>query len=241
MDRAVKRAPRTTPASSRGLESRRALLAAASEEFALHGFAGGSVDAIAARAGVNKAMIYYHFGSKQGLYVEILRDVFGSMSARTGAIVGSPAAPEEKIAEFVATISAEADARPHLPPMMMREIAEGAHHLDADTLRVMARVFFNLREILEQGVRDGVFRRVHPFFAYLSVISPIIFFRASRPLRATLARHGVVPGVDALDNRLFLEDLTKNLIRALAKDPEPVRSTAARPKQLGRPRSGGSR
>ncbi|HXW08421.1 MAG TPA: TetR family transcriptional regulator, partial [Vicinamibacterales bacterium] len=41
--------------------SRHRLLDAAAAEFAAHGFAGASVDRIAAAAGLNKAMIYYHF------------------------------------------------------------------------------------------------------------------------------------------------------------------------------------
>src|SRR5262245_20402677 len=42
-----------------------AILAAATTEFATHGFGGGRVDRIAARAGVNKRMIYHHFGHKR--------------------------------------------------------------------------------------------------------------------------------------------------------------------------------
>jgi len=74
------------PRTRRPADSRDALLAAATDEFALKGFAGASVDTIAGRAGVNKAMIYYHFKSKERLYLEILRGVFISMGARTGAM-----------------------------------------------------------------------------------------------------------------------------------------------------------
>src|SRR5512135_965943 len=90
------------PTHPRRLGSKDALLAAASEECALHGFASASVDAIAGRAGINKAMIYYHFGSKQGLYVEILRSMFASMGERTAAIANSSAGADGKVAAFVA-------------------------------------------------------------------------------------------------------------------------------------------
>ncbi|MCP4657706.1 MAG: helix-turn-helix transcriptional regulator, partial [bacterium] len=46
--------------------TREALLEAATELFAERGFDGAKVEAIARRAGVNKAMISYHFGGKQG-------------------------------------------------------------------------------------------------------------------------------------------------------------------------------
>ena len=53
--------------------SRRALLEAALEEFAAHGFAGTTVRAIAARAGVSKDLINYYFGGKAELYREVQR------------------------------------------------------------------------------------------------------------------------------------------------------------------------
>lgn len=224
----------------RAADSREALLAAATDEFALHGFDGTSVDTIARRAGVNKAMIYYHFKSKERLYLEILRGVFTSMGDRTGAIAGSQASAPEKIAGFVAAISAEADARPYLPPMMMREIAAGARRLDAETLRLMSRLFNNLNVILEQGVREGVFRKANPLLTYFSLISPIFFFRAASPVRAAMERHQLIPGVKALDNAVFLEHLTSNILHALAPGAGalPKRTPAARGTASRQPRRG---
>ena len=49
------------------------LLAAARQEFSAKGIAGARVDAIAERAGVNKQLVYYYFGSKDGLFRELLR------------------------------------------------------------------------------------------------------------------------------------------------------------------------
>jgi AcrR family transcriptional regulator len=48
------------------------ILAAARGEFGQHGFAGARVDRIARRAGVNKQLIFYYFGSKRGLYRSVL-------------------------------------------------------------------------------------------------------------------------------------------------------------------------
>ncbi len=49
-------------------DTRRRLVAAAVEEFAAHGLAGGRVDRIAAGASANKRAIYDYFGSKEGLF-----------------------------------------------------------------------------------------------------------------------------------------------------------------------------
>jgi AcrR family transcriptional regulator len=71
------RRPRRAPAGAERQRdadrSRRALLDAALEEFSLRGFAGARVADIARRAGVNKQLINYYFGSKEGLYLALQR------------------------------------------------------------------------------------------------------------------------------------------------------------------------
>jgi TetR/AcrR family transcriptional regulator len=63
------------------------ILAAATAEFSAHGIAGARTDAIARRAGVNKRMLYYCFGSKQELYRAVLR---AKIVAKAGAIESAP-------------------------------------------------------------------------------------------------------------------------------------------------------
>jgi TetR/AcrR family transcriptional regulator len=172
--------------------SRRTLFAAAAREFAAHGFAGGSVDRIAAAAKLNKAMIYYHFGSKAGLYREILRDMFAAVGARVHEAAASDRPPEEKVRQFVVAIATEAEARPHFPPIWFREIAEGGAHLDAETLRHVASVLSALRKIIEDGVRAGRFKPVNVFLVHAGIVGPLLLhFVASGALRKRLQKAGV--------------------------------------------------
>jgi TetR/AcrR family transcriptional regulator len=195
--------------------TREAILLAAATEFAAHGFAGASVDTIAARSRFNKAMIYYHFKSKQGLYVEILREGFRSVGDRTTALVESNLTPEAKIEGFIDTLNAMAATRPYMPPMMMREIAEGAVRLDPDTLRLMARIFGNLRHILEEGARLGVFRPADPILTYFTLITPVIFFRASTPIREAFSRLRIIE-FRQIDAAAFIGHLKSTAIAALS-------------------------
>src|ERR1051325_2903361 len=73
------------------------ILDAAAHEFAERGFAGARVDRIARRARVNKAMLYYHFKSKERLYRTLLRQMFALAAERLTAIVDADRAPAEKI------------------------------------------------------------------------------------------------------------------------------------------------
>jgi AcrR family transcriptional regulator len=68
---ARRRAPRPEERRVDGEKSRAALLDAALEEFSAKGFAGTRVRDVAARAGVSKDLIAYHFGSKDGLYLAV--------------------------------------------------------------------------------------------------------------------------------------------------------------------------
>jgi TetR/AcrR family transcriptional regulator len=53
--------------------TREAILNAAEEVFAEHGFDGARIDAIAAKAGYNKSLIFQYFGDKLGLYGRVVR------------------------------------------------------------------------------------------------------------------------------------------------------------------------
>lgn len=171
--------------------TRQRLFAAAAAEFAARGFAGASVDRIAHAARVNKAMIYYHFGSKAALYQEILGDMFQAVAAHVGRVAASDLSPEDKLAQFVAAIADEAEARPHFPPIWFREIAESGAHLGESTLAAVAGIVRTLGGILDQGVRQRRFRRTNPLLVHASIVGPLLLFFASAGVRRRLERAGV--------------------------------------------------
>ena len=57
--------------------------------------------------------------------------MFDAVGERIRAVAASDATPADKLTQFVAAIAAAAEARPHFPPIWLREIAEGGDHLDA--------------------------------------------------------------------------------------------------------------
>ena len=82
-----------------GRETREAILAAASVEFAEKGFALGSMRAICANAGVNSALASRYFGSKEGLYKVVAKRLFGDLGAPLAALArGVATAAEWKVA-----------------------------------------------------------------------------------------------------------------------------------------------
>ncbi len=195
--------------------TREVLFDAAAREFALHGFEGGSVDRIAVAARLNKAMIYYHFGSKARLYAEILDEMFRAVGERVRSIARSGLAPEAKVRDFVEAIATEAEARPHFPPIWFREIADGGKHLGDPTAREVAGIVATLGAFIEEGVRGGEFVHVPHMLVHAGIVGPLLLFFASRPLRARMERAGV-KGAARLERDLVvshIQNVTLGMLR----------------------------
>src|SRR5687768_9682099 len=103
-------------------DTRKRILAAACDEFGAHGFAGTTVDRIARRARVNKAMIYYHFPNKRALYTCIIRDVFAPISERVRAAMANDSPPDKKLELVIETLVRSVDESTHFLPIFLREI-----------------------------------------------------------------------------------------------------------------------
>jgi len=121
--------------------SRSALLDAAQGEFADKGFTGARVDAIAARAGVNKQLIAYYFGSKQGLY--------DAVTERRRALVAEFDTPGTSLPDLARRYSEAFRDHPDLERIYLRET------LDQDPDDVVfdpdAREVVDLRRRQEEG------------------------------------------------------------------------------------------
>jgi len=182
------RHPRTPAPETRDSGSRQRILAAATAEFAARGFDGTTVDRIAARARLNKAMIYYHFHSKRALYTCVLRDIFTLMSERLASVARDDDKPADKMDRFVATFVTEGQHHAHLAPIMLREIAEGGRRLDEETYTAMLRVVRAMSGIVEQGRASGEFDNVDPILLYLTTVWPIVAYLATKPIRSAIAR-----------------------------------------------------
>lgn len=203
------------------------ILAAAAVEFAARGYAGARVDRIARRARVNKAMLYYHFGSKQQLYRDLLRSTFAEAAERLQTVAASGHPPPVMIDAAIATIAEMAREKSYFPAIMLREIAEGGAHLDRDSLAALSSVPMAFGRIVAKGVAAGVFRAVHPLAAYFTMLAPVVLYMAAAPIRQELA-HARLLEPSPLQPDEFVRHLQDSMRRSLARDPSSSsRSTRA--------------
>jgi TetR/AcrR family transcriptional regulator len=195
------------------------ILAAAAAEFAARGFAGARVDRIARRARVNKAMIYYHFRSKDALYRALLRDVFARAAERLRAVADGPGDPADKMDRLIAGLAAFVEEHAFFPAIMLRELAEGGSRLDRETLLALTALPSAVAAVVAEGTSQGTFRPVHPLFAYLSLVAPIVTFVAGAPLQKQVAALHV-GGLTALTTGEFVHAMQQAARCSLASgDP----------------------
>ena len=197
--------------------TREALLAAATELFADRGFTGTTVDAIAVRARVNKAMINYHFEGKHGLYTAILKRDFGWAVTRLTELTRESSRADLKLSRFVAIFGELHQRRPGLSAMMLREAMSGGRSLDPSLLPDLRSIFGAVQAIIAQGIAEGTFRDVDPLFMHHTVIGTLAFFFAAKPLRDRMIAEGVVPTAPP-DPQKFVAHVQELLARGLAKE-----------------------
>src|SRR5215831_2962321 len=198
--------------------TRESLLAAAASLFASRGFDGVTVAEVARQAGTNKALISYHFGGKLQLYRTILRETFAELLSRVEPLRADARPPDQVLREFIAIVGDTADSRrPHLSRMMLREVIAGGPHLDHEVLAYPMRAFSVVREIIERGVRERVFRPVDPILTHLSLVGSLVFFFATADFRRRMAAETPIPFATTPPDA-YVRHIQELIARGLAVD-----------------------
>ena len=194
------------------------ILKAAASVFSESGFSGARVDEIAQRAGVNKAMIYYHIGDKEKLYAEVISNIIGNTAEMIAGKIRDISDPEEKLRVYVRTFARNIDDNPQVAPVMMREVASGGKHLPEVVARDIFHIVNMLRGILKEGVEKGIFIETVPFLIHIMVIGAMITYKTSAPIRA---RYNWLPAsVRRLDDRIsgnIAGEIENLILRAVKK------------------------
>jgi TetR/AcrR family transcriptional regulator len=197
--------------------AREALLEAGAELFARRGFEGAKSDAIARLAGVNKALINYHFGGKQGLYTAIVAATMGPALERLRALRELPMPPDERLRTLIAVFAETVRANPSFPSMLLHELLSGGAALGDEAFAYLADFFRTVAQLLEEGAAEGAFRRVEPSLAHLSLVSALAVFFATEPFRRRLDAQGKLP-FPLPSSDAFVRHTQELMSRGLAAD-----------------------
>ena len=157
------------------------ILEVATAEFASKGLSGARIDEIAAATRTSKRMIYYYFGSKEGLYVAVLEESYRRMRAIEAELHLEDLAPEAALRRLVEFTFDHHQGNPDYIRLVMTENMERGVYLAQSTsigeLNVPA--IEAIRKLVSRGVAEGVFRPgLDPIDIHAS-ISALTFFNVS--------------------------------------------------------------
>jgi AcrR family transcriptional regulator len=146
--------------TQRAARTQEDILEVATAEFAANGYAGARVDEIAARTRTTKRMIYYYFGSKEGLYLAVLERVYAQIRRVERGIHIDELSPDEALRTIAETTYAHHTTHEAFIQLVSIENIHRAEHLrQSETiLRENVTAITLLEEVIERGVRAGIFR-----------------------------------------------------------------------------------
>jgi TetR/AcrR family transcriptional regulator len=177
-----------------------AILAAATKEFAAYGFGGGRVDRIAERAGVNKRMIYHHYGHKRGLYLAVLEQAYHRERSAEQKLELDALEPREAMQRLIEyTFDSFVKDRSFIKLLNDENLHKAAHLKRSKRIAEMHSPLIEImRGILERGAAAGVFRRdVDPAQTWVSIAAVSYFYFSNIYTLSTIFRRDL----DAPDAR----------------------------------------
>lgn len=172
------------------------ILRSATDLFGESGFDAVSINAIANRAGTSKANVFHHFGSKERLYLTVMRDACGRFAGSIAALGDATRPFAERVADFVREDLATMRSQPDQSHLILREILESGpcrgRTLASD---VFDEQFGSIVQLFRDGQANGEVSADVPaaLAASMLIACNVFLFQSQHVLRH-------LPGVDFVDD-----------------------------------------
>ena len=144
------------PHADRSAETRSRILDAALSEFAANGLAGARTEQIAQAAGVNKALLYYYFESKEKLYSAALEMVSARVRDRSMAVFLREASPGERMLRAALDHFDRILTQREFQTLMQHEMMRLHKGEEGELMILVKRVFGPLHAMFQSMVREGI-------------------------------------------------------------------------------------
>ena len=163
--------------------TRSRILDAATAEFARYGLGGARVDRIAQRAGANKRMLYYYYGSKDRLFLAALEESYARIRAAERSLDLEHRDPREALRKLVEFTWDYYLRHPEFMTLLNSEnLHKGRHLQRSRRVREMhSPLVETLRGILRRGEKARLFRPgIDPVQLYISIAGEGYFYLSNR-------------------------------------------------------------
>ncbi len=166
------------------------ILRAAIREFSAHGLSGARTNAIAELAGANKALLYYYFKSKQGLYEAALEEVSGTVAGDALAAFDRKYSAGERLLRTALNHFDRILSQHEFQSLMQQEMVRFRRD-ESGALPVIYRTAFKplmekLREAVVEGVKSGELCKIDWLQAMYLIFGVNVFYFMSAPMMQAL-------------------------------------------------------
>lgn len=216
LDMPKQRSPAAEPRKRDPVATRHKLLVAARREFAASGLAGARVDDIAARAGVNKQLVYHYFGDKDALYLAVLEWVYEEIRAQERELNLAGLPPDKAIRKLIEASFDHLAAHPDFIVLLNDENRGGASHVAGSRkLTAMHSPLVDMvSKILSEGVKAGTFRKgINPVQLYISIAGLSYFFFSNTPTLSAIFGKDLTSEASKNARRKHVADLVMHALR----------------------------
>src|ERR1700733_15156077 len=227
---------------NRADRTRKLILRAAIREFSAHGLAGARTDAIAESAKVNKALLYYYFKSKKGLYAAAIDEVASAVAEGALAALDPKHSAGERLLRTALShfdrILSQRDFQSLMQQEMVRLRRGESESLPTMVEHVFKPLLGKLEEAVHDGIETGELCQVDWLQVVYSVLGANVLYFLSAPMvRLMLPFDPMAPAaierrrraaVQYLGNALFVDRAhgARLVKRVLADMPMPKASRA---------------
>jgi TetR/AcrR family transcriptional regulator len=159
---------------------RRALLRAATTEFALKGYAGARTEGIARAAGVKHTLLFYHFKTKEHLYREVIEEIFSTWFERISRALDREASAQERLLTYINSYF-DFIAEYPLAPRLVQQEQLRLGNKESGRLRRMAEryirpVQYKLATLLKEGISSREFNELDVEQCIHSISGLIVYY-----------------------------------------------------------------
>ncbi len=169
------------------------ILEVATHEFADKGLAGARIDAIAATTRTSKRMIYYYFGSKDGLYLAVLEEAYRRMRSIEAKLHLGDLAPLAALRRLVEFTYDHHQGNEDFIRLVMSENIHRAEYLRQSRVirELNVKAIESIRDLYERGIAQGVFRAgLDPVDIHAAISALTVFNVANRHTFGTIFERG---------------------------------------------------
>jgi len=151
--------------------------------FSKKGFQASSMDELSKMTGLNKAMIFYYFKNKQGLYEAVIAEILNEMYQKIDEKNKVNLTPTKQLESFIKTYASYAYSHPYFPALLLKELSSSGAKIPQHLFFAMRKLYSRFSKIIKAGEQSGEFKGVIPMILYFMIIGTLNLMITTKPIR----------------------------------------------------------